>query len=771
MSKNKLYYFIAEKFESIKFGFNLVQSRFQFKQTKDKKNYAFYDLSQIKQVVTDDKGTEYHLVSHHASFFETESEGNPCLSQYHYTADFYDNLNKKKYKLHVYFNKNDEVIKGPLFFLDDGKNNYLNLSDELSDFFVQLAIDKSFSVVSELKKQYYNFLNQIKNEYEKQEQQLSELSKKLTENPGQYTAHLAVIIGLLKELSDYHYDDFYTSLLRLFQAIEFALVKITENQPQLSESESREEPKKSEPEKSTNASTNSSKEIKKSPEKIIFAAEKAKQTFLSAELADAKRMEFFLDYNQKTQDALILTEDQNYTFSVKQLQQVQQLVSSSNLEGKKYLENLLLKKQYDSAKLLAKFANPVPEKLVRMALMAGNAELLNFLLSHGDFPINTFIVADDLSPVLFCFYNNKENYPKAACLSILIKYNASIVVGAKDGLPVAHHIINAAQHPLKEALNKNPDVTIGNSQFYKKLICHLNNYLKNNTVDSDTKTKLLNAIDNYQFTMKLISKKNPGAYSRQVQNVEYSLENIRKQFDEQALAEFLTDPKILAQYSRYKKILLEYNKKISSKEKLNLQSRSSKIINSLDDLVQYLDLNQPDVKEQVCITLTDWSYILELKMQLMDVQNTIRTKKYSKRMQNEAGQQQRLIMQELQPYQEKYKILDPEQSDLKETQGLAEVLKEMQEMLRMEEIMTLLDKLTVLQEEAIPLVQKGDPAALINKLEEIKSTDAMIQESSAKLTTGRYFYKGLNFFPSSNILEDDSPEDSKDEEDTLENKM
>lgn len=53
------------------------------------------------------------LANHHLSFYEEYDPQNPLLSEYHYTAHFLDS-DKHLYRLHVYFNNNNELTIAPL---------------------------------------------------------------------------------------------------------------------------------------------------------------------------------------------------------------------------------------------------------------------------------------------------------------------------------------------------------------------------------------------------------------------------------------------------------------------------------------------------------------------------------------------------------------------------------------------------------------------------------------------------------------------------------
>lgn len=648
MPKNKLYSFIEEEISRGMITSEILDTRnFDFKQDAKNHHYILYhlpcqDLTNIKL----ENGQFYQLKSHHFSFFERINDANACMTEGHYTAFFKDKKNRQ-YRLHVYFDQRDQLTTAPIFSIESN-NAYtkLNLNDEFSDILTQFAIDKSYRFMAALRQQHQSVSGTHEQRYFELEAELTQLSMNLTNNHDEYQRKLDEVIVTLSLLEAYHYNSHYKDLLTLFKSIKssFSL------------------PHQDTPRKDDDNSTRYVYDILKSPaqkpkkislKELLSLAEKSYNAFqsMAESHADTDALNLFLHFKQTVHEALLFAYDKQYFATTTDLQNIQSYIAKCHAIAKKFLMRFLLQNQFDSAAKLKEYLHPVPDNLIRMAFQTRNAALIDFLLTNSHFPVNTFTVENNLSPVLYCYHKNSAKTPMVACLSVLIKHHASILVKTADGLSVAHHICDTVNHPLKKALLDNAEVTFGKPTFYKTLLRDISYYLDTHSLSESKRNQLLTS--KQLFSMFLINIVRHG-HSRGSflarQNME-SVESITECLDPGVVDRIKSDKDFLKKYEKYQQVLRDYVLKLPAHEKQAMDIKNKKFLADISTYIRSLDKVTSNNRISMLNAIDDFTEIIELRAELLDKEQILLSKNSGEKVLKKAYNRQFKIMDEIEKLQ------------------------------------------------------------------------------------------------------------------------
>lgn len=647
---NKFYLFIKNELYTKKVWKNLSGQCFQLNQNLEGRQYILYNLPLLPTtlILKTEKGS-FYLKSHHVSFYEFQDDHDPRLSQYHYTAYFNDQ-DSKEYQLHVYFNQNDQLTTEPVFSFRNETNQYSNMTvdNKFSENLIWLAIDKSFAIIAELRKQQQDGLLVFEKDYAALERQLEDFSIDLATHYEVYQTLLQETLQVLQYLADYHDNSQYEVLLNLFKKIEksLAIQKTTLVEQNVMDDESISD-------SDTLSSITITKKLHheskiKEKSQLLQAAVTAKDLLLSSknDVYD-NQVTRFLAFHDRLADLLLLATHENSEMSSDDLQHIQSLMSIKSSKAKELLIELLLKNQFELAYHLRQFANLIPDNCFRIALMKGNARLLDFLLTHKHFAINTFIVRDNLSPVLFCFLKNNEEVPQVDCLSVLIKHHASIFIAAPDGLPVAHHIFNNSNHPLRKALIDNTATALGRKSFYQSLVNSIECYLANHSVEDSVKNILLFSMETYKIAMTDLPGQHSVIHDKAIQKTQSTVCKIASHFSQEELNAVKADRDVTARFKKYCSACQQYKAKLSKREQYQLNVQNNLTLDNINQLLDHIQPSTENLKQEVLQILNSLIDVIHLKEELLDVQKTICSKTINKKERNNAEQRQKEILNEL----------------------------------------------------------------------------------------------------------------------------
>lgn len=467
MPKNKLYHTLQTS-TTFKADENL-----QLLTNSKQENYAHYRLPTpsisiaLKQ---DDPQSLLTLTAQHLSFYEEKDDDSP----YHHTAYFKDRKGDK-YKSHVFFNPMDQIIK-ITWQLQNGDNVYTNrsLPDTLCDALMELARGESFKLIAPIQQQAKEKFDFYYHEYQELEKNLAALSQNMAANQQAYQAGIVAMLRLLKPLTAF--DPYYQPLLRFFTQVNSILrLSTPDSLPQQANQSTIDDEKNEAPATimipKNKVQASQPKKAGPSLQSLIISAQDTQEKFENAENLNIA-LDLFMQAHQQVQDLLISVEfiEQEKSpaqITVADVNQAYVLFRKNREAGKNLLISLLSNKQFDLASQLQNFTDLLLPDYIEKALTNGDAELLNFLLTHGHFAIDTYLIGEPpVPPVLFCFLNHNDAIPQTACLSVLIKHKASLMVEVPNNKGPLAHILHQQNQPLKAALAENI-AFLGTSLFYK----------------------------------------------------------------------------------------------------------------------------------------------------------------------------------------------------------------------------------------------------------------------------------------------------------------
>jgi hypothetical protein len=625
MKANKLYSFISLELQVLK-GNYLQKDCFQFKVNKDNQNYLLYEIPKENEKITikDEHNNCYHLSSHHISFYEKQIDNNPYLSQYHYTAYFSDD-NNKKYQLHVYFNHNDQLTTDPVFSMEEIDSNRQLITPEFAEYLTQLAIINTFNLIAELRGELQNTSTTLEKKFITIEQQLTELSSNLEANKDCYLILLEKAIGISDLLSIYLNSLEYRGIANLFNHIKNTMEPSTSST--LVAIDHDEDSEIDLISNNANLIQSNIKDLPKKKTKLSLR-EDIKQTIVARDLfysleKDASfslRVEKFTNFEKIVRNSLMLTEDKCYIVTTNDLQQLQMLMFQMTAAGKNLLESLLLKREFKLADALRNYTIYFPNTYIGISLAAGNEQLLDFLLTHGECTINTFLIRG-LSPVRFCFENHNSKFPKIECLSVLIKHGASLLVSAQDGLPIAYHILSTIQHPLYKALLDHAETTLARKGFYRALIKSLENKIEKMEPDDPIRQNVLNNIQLINAGRFLQKSKIEQKLFTKALNTSQPLS---KNFEKDALLALKNDQEYQQALSVFLRTTEDCTQKLSVSQKRQALRNGNSELETWNELLKSMDLKSVNIKEESIKYLEVKTHQIKLVSELIDVQNEIK---------------------------------------------------------------------------------------------------------------------------------------------------
>ena len=475
MTKNVLFNVITQKTSkegNIPRGIALSQLNH-----KEGTPYFFFALPKPAGAIGD-----YTLDTHHLSVFEESNGRMDGKSQYHYTAYLKDK-NGNSFRLHIYFNPQDGYIGLPLLsrISDDGRFIPVADCEEHHEAFKALAEMSIDGLIVQIRKDQKELIAKLKTEYELLEKEGTELSKELERNKDPYKANVDRQIEKLEELKNYSNTDpildNLSYLKKLKQTPELRTPSSTSRrlegkehkQAAVAENPSIEVPKE--------VTRRASSEVK---EKIRIDKEIAelKVQFEQLKLLkDDKLVAAIAALNARLVQLELEMDDGS---SLKQLHDVRTLRISLDDKASKMVQYLLAVGKYTETAPLAPFYRLVSDSMIRLAIAQNNFRLLDFLFKNKLIPLpyTNFTIKDKQYTSIVDYYfkqaTTKVDAEKFAsieeCLDVLIKNGLSLMeIDSSNGLPFAMTVLSATNHPFKETLNRNKEITINNPMFYKQL--------------------------------------------------------------------------------------------------------------------------------------------------------------------------------------------------------------------------------------------------------------------------------------------------------------
>jgi hypothetical protein len=688
MSKNNLFNFIESQIYNGKGKKQSFKNSVLVKSTTlEDKPYFRFDLSLNKIVMLRNEPLELTLTGHHISVYKDQNDNIPVLSQYHYTADFAAS-DGKSYKLHTYFNDNDELTAPPILSVENAMGQCKPVeSESFHEQFLNLASLNIQTVLTELRKQQYQKITALEESINQLEQDATALSANLQDNYEIYQATTDRILEETKTLAPLvkhsNYEKMYniTALLKKHLAIEHAILQ-RPNEPQAD----------STPEQKDDIAplTSHRKKSKHTQKKRQTPAPKvdleASVTALALRFSELDRENpdtFTTEINELHTDfyqiSVLLDEKiRGATLSIDSLKQLQQLEINIKNTGKKLLFDLLDTGSLDLAAKLTPYHYLLNATHLNEALGSRNHQVLDFLLTYGDYGINNQSITISgqtyNSPAHYCVQAYTKKSSTKDCLSVLIRHGASILATAKNGLPIAHTILSTVNHPLRIALSENTDKTTQNPRFYQQLTVALEYHLRTCECSDEMKKHLEQWMEYYTDEASQASAlpQWSGAHTALIQG---QMEDFKNHIDDELRQHVLNEPKIKLLKQQIDSEAEKYLNKLNAAQK-RLQARN--LADELKAWNESLIRRSYDkslfgkITQQVIINLEDKLLYLKKTNTLLDIQQDIKSYqslgKISKQQRKRLAQQTTLTT-EISALEEKINIL-PElklQSELQNT--------------------------------------------------------------------------------------------------------
>lgn len=479
-----------------------VSTEVQFKTNAEGQSYILYHLPLLEQnELRQEQG--YFLQAHHLSFFEYQDNHKAWLSQYHYTAEFKD-AQQSDVRLHVYFDQQDKIVE---VLLQNSKGNRIELTQDLKEYFSQLAKDHSKLCLSLLRQQAQQKYGTLEESYIKEELALTKLSHNLPQEREAYSNKLNEMLNILTLLRPRHrqYQVQYRFLVRL-QAF-FIYPRELDLPPTQVTTAAAEKFLSLAPPSSINVQVKPQPTMFDQQLKDIQTAQALWQSGKNNNISLLELSQLAQQYMQACNEAVMVLDEKESQQELSQLLTLQQFHSESMQEIKRLLMNLMLAPQFDLAVAnnLVHYVSQLEPKFLFLAISRDNHLLLDFLLTHGGFAINTLVNADGLTPVLYCYKHHHPEKPKINSLSVLIKHQASLLIPAEDGLPIAHHILVDKDNTLKEAFLSNEEGTLYLPRFYSELVRALERHLMNPNLVAEARQRLEKSLTIYRHSMSSLS--------------------------------------------------------------------------------------------------------------------------------------------------------------------------------------------------------------------------------------------------------------------------
>ncbi|QRN03649.1 hypothetical protein GH742_07095 [Legionella sp. MW5194] len=645
MSKNILFRFLSYRKKRKKNELERAES-VTLKQTLDKKNYFLIALPPIDYRL-DHKDQTYSLIKHHVSVYENESQANVHLSQLHYTADFTDSSGSD-YRLHVYYNNKDQVVSGPHFSMRVGQNKYRELDlSSVSQELLTLAETSIHDVIVEIREKYLQTYNQLELEYQRLDNQCSLLYEVRESKRAEYLTKLKNFIKITHNLatltSHNHYAQKHLFLTRMLKTAEdvnpdvnavldapmtAASSHASSNSGKKNNASKREAPQASGNAKAKRKTEALKKinlglgEIEKQVDRLAkqFASLTSAESSSRDELAYTRSLaDLWARCNQYSLEADLMLPSQTSIGNSQCLNKLQQLTPSLEKACKEHFLYLLKTKQFTAAKLLQNFHYLLDMNRLCSALENNNAELLDFILTHGDDLVldNQVLIINKkkyTNAVSFCYETHSVD-----CLAILIKHDASLLIPDSRGLPLAYCLLTEPGHPLKGVLTACPEKTTSSSAFYFALKNALRCYLDAHTLSSEVKKQISAAIAYYQIQAHdLLFNRDLGILAQQG---DYSISAITLLMTKPLPLDLLEDETIQLAYSQCIERAVRHFKSLRPKARMELVKCYHASLNDLSQLFRSNDV--PDTDHPAKIKFLQ-QYLYDVEILWEDMSNCAR---------------------------------------------------------------------------------------------------------------------------------------------------
>ncbi|ASQ46120.1 hypothetical protein [Legionella clemsonensis] len=721
MAKNTLFNFLNSRFTRN----TLIPECKKITLDTNKENNQYYRLELLlnEPVFLRVNNQAYELLNHHISIYETEKLNNPQLSQYHYTAYFTDD-GGEIFRLHVYFDANDELTMNAVFAKEEEENKYIPIeTGQLDNDLINLAITYVKPVIASLRKEQHKIIEQLEEDFYKLEKEAAELFQGQEESSEEYCNKLESICDVLKALAPLVTHNLYLNKLRFFRNIQKTLAA---ESTAISSADALHPPTEliqedffeTEEDNSVEEISSSLSENKTPPQskrkKRTKTADRAEQNLrqLSIEQQLLKQLDRTAQA-QKLEDLLSKIEvfslkHQKEKLSLSTFAELQRLHREIYSLGEKVFPTLLFERKFDLAKQLVSWHHLLNEKYLNLSLQTKNLGLLDFTLTHGHFNLTNqkVTIKDKVYPsaVHACFALDSKQSPMGDCLSILLKHGASLCVTNEKGLPLAYAIMSVPNHPFKAALLANRDKTLDSVKFLKELRFLLKNCLTAQ-FSQEEKESILEEIDYCNSHLNFLLQPDLNTSSAKF------FQKKSDEFIERHLGKIIkklrTDPEITFLMTQMDACSRRLVSLLGKGKTMVAQRQGADTLDSLDKLLVNYKIemdNFDEVKSTVIKQLRGQLQLVSKRIELVEMQNDmVRCQGRWNRTQKKLVEQQKVLLREIAELEKEYDL----QHQVEAVQKMEDELKQLETVTR--ELKKMLHSLSNLEDSSLTGVLNALP--------------------------------------------------------------
>lgn len=626
--------------------------------------YFRLDLELEREIIISDAGKNYKLKDHHISIYQEEHRSISELSQYHYTAYFEDNEGSR-FQLHVYFDGDDNPATAPAFSRISGSGEQTRVSAEaLHESFIDLAFHYSRALIGSARIRLIDTVQELESVYKRLDQEIWEQAEAVTLD--KINEILAVLHGLKGLVRHNHYEKSHRFFERACATLRQRMVASAASATLVSDATPAAPPPAAESAASSMAdmlppaalisepSTSAASVLPEPLEDKLNGLLSRFAALPNFSVVPEERTGFFV--NELAQivtnsyELFLLLEDETTLLAPTLIARLHKLQSDLQKVAEIVIPRLLLGQKFELIDRLPSFHYQITEKFLILALRLGKADLLNYVLTHGDFAINSLPLKADgkiyASAVQYCFAH-ADKPSMVECLAVLIRNGASILVNDESGLPLAYALLSAGAHPLKAVLYLPgiPEKTITSISFYKQLIASLNRYLSQPGVTEEMRATIEREIGVYQLELDKISN------APEDSSLQQSVTTLAKKYSSKLFIEDIKrDPRCRSMLG----IILIHKECLYSKltpaEKRKFAQQSKLFVEDVDQVLDDLDLDHMTYEEALKYTyafLEKCIVLVQKVTDLVDVQSELRKKSHidtvSKRTKQMRNQEEKLL--------------------------------------------------------------------------------------------------------------------------------
>lgn len=624
-------------------------------------SYRLHELNQVDFSLNLD-GAKFSLESQHLSFFEQQDDFNSALSEYHYTMYVTDG--NTRYQWHVHLNDKDQITCPPELKVQQADGTYLPsrvFSAEAYQAVLDLAIMQSQKFMLPFRAQYQTSLDADIRLFNAMDLQMQTLSKDLHANKVEYSDKLNEASDFLRRISHYHYENqYHLAILSLFTKMQASLAKL---RPVKYKQEFPEAPTlvrsiSDEPENVALHVLPISLVAQDHLQNIIRDAQAALEHY-KTQLANKAAPELLID---SILASLQLANDANLSSTastaLEHLEAVHVLLQSNYQLKQQLLQRLIFRGDLMQAgKLVGNYSSELDPSWVKMAVQSGKALMLDFLLTRGNFPVNSLSMGNNLSMAMYCFVEEqKPQVPgikrasKLSCLDVLIKHGICLMeLEPKSKLPLAILMMLDKVYGFREVLGDNQAITLGNKQFLKNII----HYVKKDPVHS--RDPVLSAlIEDCQFRLRQGNSPITGFYQTHQEKLR---KKIHSKLTVQQAQELSLDS-VLGELWLQRNALQEtHNRMLSGRELLTQRLKNKDLQKTLMELSDMRQIPIAELKDAMKLFLLNEMETIKLAIELRKLQKDIRKTKSKSKKSNSLLAEQTQIMAKIKELGKPYEFM------------------------------------------------------------------------------------------------------------------